>query len=141
MKYAKKMLAVTLVMLPMLAVAQLSSDQKLITNVPFEFTVGNKVVPAGQWTTRRISRNENMLLFSNLNANIAVASSSLPGESKMTPAKCSLIFHKYGDSYFLVAIKIEGDRANYRFPESKAEAELLSENRPGSEEIVVASLK
>jgi hypothetical protein len=142
MKYAKKMLAVTIMMLPMLAVAQLPSNQKIITDVPFEFTVGNKVVPAGQWTTQLASRDgERLLQFSNRNAKITVISSSLPGESKIAPAESSLTFHKYGDSYFLVAINVEGNRANYRLRESKAEAELRSENRPVSEEILVASLE
>jgi hypothetical protein len=141
MKYAKRMLAVILTMLPMLAVAQLGSDQKLVTNVPFEFTVGNRAVPAGQWTVQRITRNEKMLMIRNLNAKIAVTSSSLPGESKTTPTNSALVFHRYGDSYFLVGIKVQGDQANYRLPESKAEAELLSENRHASVEILVASLK
>ena len=142
MKYAKKMIAVTLVMLPMLAVAQLPSNQKLITNVPFEFTVGNRVMPAGQWTTQVASRNDaNLLLLRNVRAKRAVTSSSLPGESKIAPAKSALIFHKYGGSYFLVGIKVEGNQANYRIPESKAEAELRSENRPVSEEILVAWLE
>jgi hypothetical protein len=142
MKYAKKMLAVTIMMLPMLAVAQLPSNQKLITNVPFEFTIGNKVVPAGQWTTQQASRNDvKLLLLRNVNAKIAVTSSSLPGESKRAPANSSLTFHRYGRSYFLVAINVEGDRANYKIPESKAEAELRAENRTASEEILVASLE
>jgi hypothetical protein len=142
MKYAKKMLAVAVIMLPMLAVAQLPSNEKLIANVPFEFTIGKKVVPAGQWTAQHAFRNDEMfLLLRNANAKVAVTSSWLPGESKSAPVKSSLTFHRYGNSYFLVAINVEGDRANYKIPESKAEAELRAENRPASEEILVASLK
>ena len=142
MKYAKKMLAVTIMMLPMLAVAQLPSNEKIIVNVPFEFTVGNKVMPAGVWTAQHALPNDQVLLIlRNVNGKTAVTSCSLPGESKIAPAKSSLTFHKYGDSYFLVAINVEGNRTNYKIPESKGEAELCAENRTASEEILVASLK
>ena len=40
MKSAKMMFAFALTMLPMLASAQLSSSDKIVTKVPFEFVVG-----------------------------------------------------------------------------------------------------
>jgi len=140
MKYAKQMIALTLTMLPMMAFAQLKPDQKIVANVPFEFTVANKVMPAGQWTAQRATIGEGMLLIRNLDANITVPSVTLPGESKTEARTCALVFNRYGDRYFLTAIKVEGDRETYRIPENKAEAELRSENRP-AEEVIVASLK
>jgi hypothetical protein len=141
MKYAKRILALTLAMLPMMAFAQLNSDQKIITNVPFEFTVANKVVPAGQWIAQRTTMSDKALVITNRGARVAVTALTLPGEIKVEPRNSSLVFEKYGNSYFLRAIKVEGNRATYRIPESKAEAELRSENRQASEEVIVASLK
>jgi hypothetical protein len=141
MKYAKRIVALTLAMLPMMAFAQLNSDQKIIANVPFEFTVANKVVPAGQWIAQRTTMNDKALVLENRDARVGVTAFTLPGEIKIEPRNSSLVFEKYGDSYFLRAIKVEGDRATYRIPESKAEAELRSENRRASEEVIVAWLK
>jgi len=141
MKYAGRMLVVTLTMLPMLAFGQLKPTEKITANVPFEFTVGNRILPAGQWTAERTLLNAKTLLIRNLDANVAVTSFTLPGESKTEARSCALVFTRYGDRYFLSGIKVEGDRATYQIPETKAEAELRSENRPASEEVIVASLK
>jgi hypothetical protein len=141
MKYAKRILALTLIMLPVMAFAQLKPEQKIIVNVPFEFTVGNKILPAGQWTAQRAAMSYKTLMIRNLDARIAVPSSTLPGETKAAPDSSALVFNKYGDRYFLSAVKVAGDRATYRIPENKAEAELRAENRQASQEVVVASLK
>ena len=50
MKYAKRMLALALIALPILAVAQMVSSTRIVGQVPFSFMVGNKHVPAGQCT-------------------------------------------------------------------------------------------
>ncbi|HLJ18078.1 MAG TPA: hypothetical protein VKV15_26530 [Bryobacteraceae bacterium] len=141
MKYAKRILALTLITLPMMAFAQLNPEQKIIAKVPFEFTVGNKVMPAGTWTAQRAFLSDRTLLIRNLDAGIALPSMTLPDESKTAPRTCALVFNRYGDRYFLSAINVEGDRTTYRIPENKAEAELRSENRGVKEEIIVASLK
>jgi hypothetical protein len=140
MKYSK-ILALTLIMLPVMAFAQLKPDQKIIVNVPFEFNVANKVLPAGQWTAHRQPMSDRELMMENIDARVIVGSMTLPGESKMEPRTSALVFNKYGDRYFLSAIKVEGDRTTYRIPETKAEAELRAQNRRASEEVIVASLK
>jgi hypothetical protein len=48
MKFATRILALTVTLLPILAAAQLGSSDKIVFQVPFQFTVANKVVPAGQ---------------------------------------------------------------------------------------------
>ena len=141
MKFTKRILALTLTMLPMMAFAQLKPDQKIIANVPFQFTVANKVMPAGVWTAQRAIMSDRTLLIRNYDAGIALPSMTLPGENKTAARTCALVFNKYGDRYFLSAIKVEGDRETYRIPENKVEAELRSENRQASQEVIVASLK
>ncbi len=58
----------------------------------------------------------------------------------MAPAS-ALVFHKYGDRYFLVALKVSGSRAVYEFRQSKLEKELIAQNLRPTEEIVVASAR
>jgi hypothetical protein len=121
MKYAKRMLALTLIMLPVLAAAQLTATQKIVAQVPFEFMVANKHVPAGECSVQ----------FSMAN----------PGETKNPASTYALVFHRYGDQYFLTGVKLAAERTTYRLPESKAEAEIRAQNVPATEEILVASLK
>ena len=55
MKHAKRMLALTLIVLPILAAAQMASNTRIVAKVPFPFVVGDKHVPAGQWTVESIA--------------------------------------------------------------------------------------
>jgi hypothetical protein len=46
------MLVLALTTLPLVATAQLASSDKLVAQVPFEFVLGNKVVPGREWILR-----------------------------------------------------------------------------------------
>jgi hypothetical protein len=52
-----------------------------------------------------------------------------------------MVFHKYGDRYFLTSIKLKGSTVVYRLRESKAEAELRAQNVPASQKILLARLR
>ena len=59
-------LAVTSV--PLLAAAQLGQSDKLVANVPFQFRVGQKLIPAGQVVVQRGNSFGSALLVSNWEA-------------------------------------------------------------------------
>ena|ERR1700757_3237018 len=142
MKYAKKMIALTLVLIPVLVAAQLASDQRIVAHVPFEFMVGNKWVPAGECTIQRLDmNNHSTLAIRNVGAKIGLLTSTLPGSSKKAADTYALVFHKYGNQYFLAGVKVAGSRATYEVPKSKAEAELIAQNAAPTEEILLASLR
>lgn len=140
MKYAKWIFAVTLTMLPILAVAQLGQNGTLTANVPFEFTVGNKRVPAGQCTVAMYV-SPRTLMIRNVRAKVGLFSPASPAKGEKAAGHYALVFHRYGDQYFLSAIKIEGSRDGYQLLESKAEAELRTQNVPAAETILLASLQ
>jgi hypothetical protein len=135
------MLALTLILLPVLATAQLTSSQKLVTQVPFEFMVANKHIPAGECIVQSAVMGARTLLVRNVAAKISLFAPANPGETKKAASSYALVFHKYGDQYFLTGIRLAADRTIYRLPESKAEAEIRAQNVPATEEILVASLK
>jgi hypothetical protein len=136
MKFATRMIALTLFMVPLLAAAQMGLNEKITAKVPFEFVVGNKVFPAGQCNvqlttsgTRLAIQNEKGVLYSNF----------VIDETKAAGAGYALVFHRYSDRTFLTGIKMEGSSMMYRLPESKAEAELQARNAPSIEKILLAS--
>jgi len=144
MKYAKLMLAATLMMLPGLAAAQLHSSDKIVAKVPFEFVVANKVVPAGQCLVQRATQDappQPTLVIRNVGATVSLFASASRIETKETAGSYALVFNKQGDRYFLRGIKLEGSRITYRLRESKAEAELRAQNVASSEVVLLASLK
>ncbi len=142
MKYATRILALTLTMLPLLAAAQLASGEKIVAQVPFEFVLGNKTLPAGEWTVQRVSMDSTMLVLRNTDASVAMLSRPTLAEAKKAAGNYALVFHKYGNSYFLSGVEIADSQISYRLPETKAEAEMLAQNNVApAEEIVLASLK
>jgi hypothetical protein len=141
MKYTKLMFALTVTMLPMLASAQLRSSDRIVTKVPFEFVVGNKPIPAGECVVQVASADLKTVIIRNGDAKVSQFSMILPSETRKAAGNYALVFHHYGDRYFLWGMKIEGARVMYRLPESKAEAELRAQNVPATDKILLAYLQ
>jgi len=141
MKKTTRMLALALTMLPLFAVAQLSRDTRIVTNVPFDFVVANKAVPAGEWILQAASDGGRTLLLNNVDARTALFSTASTDTSKQPARAYSLVFHKYGDRYFLAAVKLGGSKTMYQIPKSKAEAEMMAQNMAPTETILLASVK
>ena len=143
MKNAKWILAVTLAvtLLPGLASAQLTSGDRIVAQVPFNFILAGKVVPAGPLSVQLANAGGKILVVRNAEAGLSLMTTSSPDELKHAPAQCALVFTRYGNRYFISGIKLAGSRTSYRLPESKAEAEMRAQNGPGSEEVLLASLQ
>ncbi len=141
MKYATRMLVLALTMLPLVATAQLSGGEKIVAQVPFEFVLGSKVVPPGEWIVQTANMYGSVLQIRNKAAAVSLMfMPSLVGD-KRAAGDCTLVFHKYGSTYFLAKVRIAGSDNSYQLPESKAEAEILAKNVPVTNEILVASRK
>jgi len=132
---------VTLVVLSGMAAAQLDSRSKIVAQVPFEFVVANKVVPAGEYAVRVANIDGHILDISDARTNVGVFSPSSRTETKQPASHCALVFNQYGDRYFLSGIKLQGSKIAYRLPESKAEAELRAQNVSPIVETLLASLE
>jgi len=141
MKYAKRMLALTVVALPILAVAQMASNTKIESQVPFSFMVGTTHVPAGKCTVEPASADGRTLVIRNVGAKVSLFTSSTRNLTKEASGSYAMVFHKYGDRAFLTGIKLAGNRTIYQLPESRAEAELRAQNANATEEILLASKK
>jgi len=141
MKYTKQILLMAVAMLPVLASAQLSSRQTIVANVPFEFVVGTKPMPAGEWTVRLASMSATVLEMQNQSSAAGMFSRATLVESKKPAGQCTLVFRRYGNIYFLSEVQFAGTRLGYRLPQSKAEAEIRAQNVTGDDETLVASLQ
>src|ERR1700730_8868015 len=118
MKYARRMLALTLIMLPVLATAELSTTDKIVAQVPFEFMVGNKHVSAGECVVQSATMGGRTLVIRSFTGKVSLFSSASPDETKKPAGTYALVFHKYGDQYFLTEIKLAGNRTIYLPPET-----------------------
>ena len=141
MKHANWLVVMTLVVLSGMAAAQLIGSTKVVAQVPFEFMVANKIVPAGECAVQAITMDGNTLVIRNAEAKVALVSRSSQSEGKQDASNYALVFKHYGDRYFLSGIKLEGSNITYRLPESRAETELRASNASATEETLLASLK
>jgi hypothetical protein len=141
MKHASWLVVVTLVLLSGMAAAQLVGGTRVVAQVPFEFMVANKIVPAGECEVQAITTDRQTLVIRNAGAKVGLFSPSSQAEGKENASNYALVFKHYGDRYFLSGIKLQGSKITYRLPESKVEAELRAHKVAATEETLRASLK
>jgi hypothetical protein len=139
MKRATRIFALTLTLLPMLAAAQLGSNGHLVAHVPFQFRAGEKLIPAGDCVVEEMARGS-ALVVRNVAARTSVLTLAEPETPKADTGAYALVFHRYGDRYFLTAIE-QGGRMIDSLPESSGEKEMRAQNVPAAEEVLLASLK
>jgi len=111
---------------------------KIIANVPFEFIANGKTMPAGECIITVQGDGITTLRFRSGNENlIAVPHAS---QSPDASEKTILVFHRYGDRYFLASISVQGNTRGYEFPVHKLESELRVQNATEKDVTLLASL-
>ena len=103
-----------------------SLADRLRFNVPFDFTFGEKQLSAGQYSVGRTlpSSGDTMLSLLDDNGHSKAVMLSHPAMRSRTKTKASLVFHRYGEQYFLVQVWPAGAEVGREFSESKSERNL-----------------
>jgi dienelactone hydrolase len=98
-------------------------------DVPFDFNVGDKTIPAGKITARPVNANDAGTMSIQ---NFAKGQHAFRMAHKLYSAdssdKAKLVFRKYGDRYYLAQIWIPGYRA-WEINKSRSERALEREMR------------
>jgi hypothetical protein len=134
-KHAASLLILMLATLTGLASAQTA---KVITaQVPFDYVVNGKTMLAGECSIKAQGDGQRVLWIASENTGMYV----LPNATESTAAsdRTKLIFHRYGDRYFLASIEREGESRGYELPASKLEAELRAQNVAEKDVVLLAS--
>jgi len=137
MKSAKWILPVMLLMVTSLAMGQTVSTT-IVAKVPFEFVIGNQVMPAGDWVVQ--AQSGDILALRNYDARKSVLAASMRDDEK-PENRTVLVFERYGDQYFLSQIKVENTNLTYKLPKGRAEKELRAQNVPVSAVTLLAALQ
>lgn len=110
------------------AKAQTSGSTPLIASIPFEFSVGNKTMPAGEHTIRCINPASDLkvlqLRSSDGHVVAMVRTNSVIGKSQET---ARLIFNRYGDDYFFTQAWLPADNTGMQAPWSRSEKRIARE--------------
>lgn len=106
--------------------------------IPFSFTVGEKILPAGEYTVERFGKNSEVvwLVRSNDGREKALVHTN-PVRSKKSEGKGQLVFRRYGDRYVLTQIWTGGETGReLRTPRFRDE---LGQNNVKPETVVIAT--
>ena len=101
--------------------AQLSNPIRV--KVPFDFNVGGKTLPAGEYTFSRLSglSDTRVISVSSAETSAHVFQSTFAARVATPKDKSTLVFHKYGDQHFLEQIWTGGEQEGTQLPESRGE--------------------
>ena len=104
-----------------------STANKVVANVPFEFSVGYKMLPAGDYSVQSIVSAGNGLLIQSTDGKISALRLSEATRQIKERTKARLVFHRYGQRYFLAEVWNGVDNAGRQLTKSQEERALASE--------------
>jgi hypothetical protein len=109
--------------------ANAQSSRKLTADVPFDFSIGDKTFAAGAYEVKAMTADRAAMVIRNekTQQSITRLTNTIQTIGKSTQAR--LVFHKYGNSYFLAEVWSGGDYAGRQLLESKRERALRHEMR------------
>jgi len=115
-----------------------AQENAVKANIPFDFVVGNQVLPAGEYlVTVQGSANEAILIRSTDSKSAAMTvtfSCASANPSKDT----KLVFHTLGGRYFLSQVWAQGYSQGRELRKSSAEIEMAKNQRDAGEFVLAA---
>jgi hypothetical protein len=93
-------------------------DARLKARVPFEFAVGDTNLPRDTYHLSRMNEHRDLILLRSDRKGVFLRTSE--ERVRRDGSTPSLLFHRYGDQYFLREIRWE-ETARFDLPETKAE--------------------
>ena len=108
------------------AFAQLPVEH-IRVNIPFDFMVMGRTLPAGYYEITRLSDGPEVLVISNVTHRRDHATMETTPEQGPVSSHGKLVFHRYGDSYFLHEIWTAGLNTGRELPPSHQEKILKRE--------------
>jgi hypothetical protein len=109
-------------------------------DIPFDFVVGNQMLPAGEYTVSNQGSVNQAILIRSDEGNSAALSLTQSCSSLNPSAKTKLVFHTMGGRYFLYQIWTQGNYSGQQLPKSKAEVELAKSIDTTGEFVLAARL-
>ena len=110
------------------AQAQNNGRPQLVAAIPFQFNVGNKIMPAGEYLVRSVSDDSSIVVLAiqsrDGKANAMLMMRSVQGK---TPNRAKLTFNRYGNQYFFAQTWLDGDNIGLEAQRSRSERAVQRE--------------
>jgi hypothetical protein len=140
----KRQISNLLAVFSLVLVAACANAQTLKANIPFDFTVDKATLSAGVYTIEPISNqavtNTLHLRAESGKGNLLIVPNH-KSESAEPSEKSMLVFHRYGTTYFLSEIWVQGSNEGRVFKASPREKEMARGGAPVENVILMAALR
>ncbi len=133
--------ALAILLFVVVAGAPARSAVALLVNVPFDFYVGQDLLPAGAYRFELggmtpFSAKSSSLVVRGQDGNIVASIFTLPESTPWSAAQDRLLFNRYGSTYFLARIECLEFQAGLR--RTRVEKELRAQKGIPKDSILVA---
>jgi hypothetical protein len=98
------MLIVVLALTTAVASANAQSVSRIVADIPFEFSVGYKAMPAGEYAVKPANATGNALMIRSADGKSAAIRLTQETERAKNDTPARLVFHRYGERYFLAEV-------------------------------------
>ena len=106
----------------------IAQDYAVQATIPFNFTVNGSQLPAGNYTLGSDVTNPRILKISDRTQHVHVMALAMPSADEKRKAN-QLVFHKYGNQYFLCEIRSQESAINVQLATSKQEKRAREETQ------------
>jgi len=108
MKSARTLITICLLFTAATLFAQTENRQLMKVSIPFSFTVDSQTLPAGQYYVLSVTP-ERSIRLSSADGKHSATVNDLPNYAGSPSPSSRLVFHKYGNEYFLAQVWTSGD--------------------------------
>jgi hypothetical protein len=109
------------------AVASAHAQTRSRADVPFDFVAANKTLPAGNYYIADGTSGRAVVKIAARQEHASVFAMTVAITSKGNTDKGKLVFHRYGNRYFLAEIWTGGDREGQKLLKSREEKAIENE--------------
>src|SRR5579871_2193602 len=118
----KRIAAVSLILAAgfLTAGSAIAQERGVEANIPFAFNLNGRTLPAGHYTIASDSKTPEVLLIEDRQDSVHIMTMALPGADESKKDN-TLVFHRYGNQYFLTTVRANGASMNCHIATSKQE--------------------
>ena len=125
----------------LLAAPALAQTAAMKVDVPFDFIVNGKTLPAGEYRVDAMPTSSGTIAIRSTEQSAKIVALTNSCESLEAADTSKLVFHRYGNQYFLAQVWSLGNSEGRELPRSRAEREIASNNQPAPQLVAIAALQ
>jgi hypothetical protein len=105
------------------ASAQTTPTLHVVADIPFDFRSGSEMMPAGRYDIQTLSNH--ILVMRGATQNRSQFLVAIDAATAQPSDHGKLVFHRYGNKYFLYQVWSAGEASGFQLPKGHAEKEVI----------------